>query len=681
MRKLWCLVFLTVFVMPGLSSASSNSNILGISCSDDVSSFDIPAIDYVMENFFEEDHFIHVNNTSIILSSDQFLGIIALLSRYNATKNVDYLSYAESVWNYSEQFYDSGYNHSADDSEKYTLDNSYALLANLELYAVTDNPKYLHRAEDISKKIVSMCNNNFFKTSSNNDNVDIKTQAIASFALLETGNESYRQIALSALNATINVYLDDGYNQSGKYYAIDNAMMIVATAEAYKITGIESFKETSEETAMFLYNMSITFFDTFIGVAPFVEKNETGFFTQNYNTTVLDQVWSYMALMKTADITGNSSYKENALRISDTLLLFWDFNNGGFIDGLNNVNKTFEPNALAVIVFETPVTISLEDFYSEVSVVLPKSLYASSANPSVSSECYAVSNFTINASRDLTSKTVFALLSKISSCNVSYGEGFCFKGNKTLNFYFDSVLGKYFFLFANLTKGVNSFQSWITLPVRFWNMSITPDSIVVNFRSCEPAFVNHTEFFLESNVTVSNVSVNGKLIDNYFIETYDGYIKISINETIEYNKTHFVINYTDDEKPRIDDVRFMSEGKEINEITPYEDVWVECDVEDNNIIENVVLSYNNGSGWESKNMTLTEGKYQSYLDTLDKDVKIYIKVTDLSGNTYESQTYILTMKKSQAADYLILYVVLAILMIAVGLAMIYRKMLKERHPD
>ncbi|MCG2826634.1 MAG: glycoside hydrolase family 76 protein, partial [Thermoplasmatales archaeon] len=252
MRKLWCLVFMVVFVMPGLSSASSNSNVLGIGCPDEVPSFDIPAADYIMENFFEEDHFTHINNTDIVFSSDQFLGIMVLLSIYNTTKNVDYLSYAENVWNYSEQFYDSGYKHSVNDPEKYVLDNSYALLANLELYAATNDSKYFERAENVSKKIVSMHSNSFFKTSLNNDTTDIKTQAVTSFALLETGNISCRDVALSTLNATIKKYLDDGYNQSGRYYAIDNAMMTFATAEAYEITGIESFKNVSEKTAMFL---------------------------------------------------------------------------------------------------------------------------------------------------------------------------------------------------------------------------------------------------------------------------------------------------------------------------------------------------------------------------------------------------------------------------------------------
>ena len=123
MRKLWCLVFLTVLLISALPSASSCPNVFAITYPDEMPSIDIPAADYIMENFFEEDHFIHANNTSAILSSDQFLGIMALLSRYNATKSEDYLNYAEKVWNYSEQFYDSGYKHNATDSEKYVWDN------------------------------------------------------------------------------------------------------------------------------------------------------------------------------------------------------------------------------------------------------------------------------------------------------------------------------------------------------------------------------------------------------------------------------------------------------------------------------------------------------------------------------------------------------------------------------
>jgi hypothetical protein len=676
MRKLWYLVFLTILLISALPSASSCPNVFAITYPDEMPSFDIPAADYIMENFFEEDHFIHVNNASIILSSDQFLGIMVLLSRYNITKNMDFLSYAETVWNYSEQFYDSGYNHSAVDSEKYVLDNSYALLANLELYAVTNDSKYIYRAENVSNIIISMRSNNFFKTSSNNDRVDIKTQAIASFALLEYGNDSYKQIALSALNATTtDEYLDEGYNQSGKYYAIDNAMMTFATAEAYDITGIESFKNVSEKTTRFLFNMSVTFYGTFIGVAPFVEKNETGFFTSDYNTTMLDQIWSYMALMKTADITGNSSYKENALWLSDAMLIFWDFNNGGFIDGLNNMNKTFEPNALAVIVFETPVNINLEDSYSEVSVVLPKSIYASSANPSVYSECHAVSNFTINANMVMSNKTVFDALSKISFCNVSYGDAFCFKENEEINLYFDSVTGKYFFLSTNLSKGVNSFQSWVPLPVYFLNMSITPDAIIVNFRSYEPASVNYTEIFLESNVTVTGVSVNGENIDSS-TSMEEGYIKVSINEAIKYNNTCVIISYSDNEKPIIEDVVFTSNGKQISEIVPYKEIWVECNAEDNNIVESVVLFYNNGSGWRSKNMIPTYGGYRAYLGAFDRDVEVYINATDLSGNTCQSQTYTLKVKKEQPANNIVFYVILMMLLIAAVIILILRKVPK-----
>ena len=679
MRKLWCLVFLTVLLISALPSASSCPNVFAITYPDEMPSIDIPAADYIMENFFEENYFTHINNTNIVLSSDQFLGVIAMLRLYNTTGNTSYLSYAETVWNYSEQFYDSGYKHNATDSEKYVWDNSYALLANLELYTATNNSKYSERAENVSKKIVSMRSNIFFKTSSNNDRVDIKTQAIASFALLKYGNDSCKQIALSVLNATIDEYLNDGYNQSGRYYAIDNAMMAFATAEAYEVTEDESFKNVSERTAQFLFNMSIIFYGTFICVAPFVEKNETGFFASDYNTTMLDQIWSYIALMKTAGITGNSTYKDNALWISDAMLIFWDFNNGGFTDGFTDgftsVNKTFEPNALTVIIFETPVTISLENFYSGVSVVLPKSIYASSANPFVSSRCYCVSNFTINANKVMSNKTVFGALSKISFYNVSYGDAFCFKENEEINLYFDSVTGKYFFLPTNLTKGINRFQSWVTLPIYFLNMSITPDAIIVNFGRYEPAFVNYTELFLESNVTVTGVSVDGESI--YFSASLEeGYIKISINETIKYNNTRVIINYSDNEKPRIDDVRFTSNGEEISEIVPYKEIWVECNAEDNNIVENVVLFYNNGSGWRSKNMIPTGDGYRAYLGAFDRDVEVYINATDLSGNTCQSQIYILKVKKEQPANYLVFYVLLMLLLIAAVIVLILRKVPK-----
>ena len=675
MRKLWCLVFLTVLLISALPSASSCPNVFAITYPDEMPSIDIPAADYIMENFFEENYFTHINNTNIVLSSDQFLGVIAMLRLYNTTGNTSYLSYAENVWNYSEQFYDSGYKHSADDSEKYTLDNSYALLANLELYRVTNDSKYLHRSEDVSTMIISMRSNSFFKTSSDNDSIDIKTQAISSFALLETGNISCRDTALSALNATIDEYLDDGYNQSGRYYAIDNAMMTFATAEAYEIIKDNSFKDVSEKTTGFLYNMSITFYGTFVGVAPFVEKNETGFFIPDYNTTMLDQIWSYMALMKTADITGNSSYKENALWLSNSFFLFWDFNNGGFTDGFTNINKTFVPNALTVIAFETPISISLEDFYSEVSIVLPKSIYASSANPSVYSECYAVSNFTINASRDMTNKIVFDVLSKISFYNMSYGDAFCIKENEILELYFDGVTGKYFFLSTNLSKGVNSFQSWVLLPVYFLNMSITPDAVIVNFGSYEPASVNYTEIFLESNVTVTGVSVNGENIDSS-TSMEEGYIKVSINEVIEYNNTRVIISYSDNEKPIINNVRFTSNGEQISEIMSYKEIWVECDAEDNNIVESVVLFYNNGSGWRSKNMIPTGDGYRAYLGAFDRDVEVYINATDLSGNTCPSQTYTLKVKKEQPANYLVFYVLLMMLLIAAVIVLILRKVPK-----
>ncbi|MCG2826292.1 MAG: glycoside hydrolase family 76 protein, partial [Thermoplasmatales archaeon] len=219
MRKLWCLVFLTILLISVLPSASSCPNVFAITYPDEVPSIDIPTADYIMENFFKEDHFIHVNNASTILSSDQFLGIMVLLSIYNTTKNVDYLNRAEDVWNYSEEnFYDDLdlYSYNISDDTKYVLDNSYALLANLELYGVTDDSKYLHRVENVSKMIISMqMENSLFPTLSQNSDVDIKTQAMASFALLKYGNDSYKQIALSVLNATIKKYLDDGYNQSG----------------------------------------------------------------------------------------------------------------------------------------------------------------------------------------------------------------------------------------------------------------------------------------------------------------------------------------------------------------------------------------------------------------------------------------------------------------------------------
>ena len=325
--------------------------------------------------------------------------------------------------------------------------------------------------------------------------------------------------------------------------------------------------------------------------------------------------------------------------------------------------------------FETPIIISLEDFYSEVSVVLPKSLYASSANPSVSSSCYAVSNFKINANSNMTDKMLFNVLSKISFCNVSYGDAFCFKEKEKMNLYFDSITGKYFFLFTNLIKGINSFQSWVQLPVYFFNMSITPDAIVVNFGSYEPVFVNYTEFFLESNVTVTGVSANSENVD-YSASMENGYIRLTINETVEYNQTCILISYSDNEKPVINDVRFTSNGEQISEIIPYKEIWVECDAEDNNIITDATLFYNDGSGWESKEMLDTGDGYRIYFGAFDRDVEVYINVTDLSGNTYQSQTYILKTEKEQPPNHLIFYVLLMMILIGAVIILILRKMFK-----
>ncbi|MBU2565224.1 MAG: hypothetical protein KJ655_03090, partial [Candidatus Thermoplasmatota archaeon] len=158
--------------------------------------------------------------------------------------------------------------------------------------------------------------------------------------------------------------------------------------------------------------------------------------------------------------------------------------------------------------------------------------------------------------------------------------------------------------------------------------------------------------------------------------TYDDYLKIFINETIEYNETRFVINYTDDEKPRIENVRFISNGEEINEIVQYEEIWVECSAEDNNIIENLILFYNDGSGWESKEMLDTGEGYRAYLGAFDRDVEVYINVTDLSGNTYQSQTYILKTEKEQPPNHLIFYVFLMMILIGAVIVLILRKVFK-----
>lgn len=650
---------------------------------DDAVSIDIPVSEFVLNHFLKGNYFIHSTDTELITSKDQFIGILALLRLYNTTTNDIYKESAESVWNYTEIFYDKDerlYRFSHDDEEKFTETNAYAILASLRLYGETDNTTYLDRARSIASKLKTFISEELFYTSDINHTFDIKTQGIVSLAFFGLYNatemQSYKNTAMNVLDACIDNYLNDGFEIDGMYKSIDNAVMGFVNALAYQISNDQRLNETAEKGSDFIRKFASRDESIEGERIRFVEKavEKKG---SNYTSVgvprALDQIWTYIAWIKSAEVTGNDSYLLASEILSKSMLLkFWDFENGGFYDDEWKEKKGFESNGLAIIAFASDYEIELRSSYSSIIFRIPSKRYTED----ITLDDYRnslLSTFTI-FSKDAGRKTIFESVDRIGAYPVPFipvvsTEPYIQDEEGNISaLKLDYSTGRYFFWNASFNKGVNNYSLILSdiLPVAFLNSSFTKNSIHLNFTTYNISIpVSVSEFFLRSfdlDITAVKVVYGTESKGLNFVYSKSER-KVSIEKLVYKNSTQIIFEYTDEVKPTVSDIQFLNKkvyGDEIQKGRVNEDVWVACKVDENNILDEVRVFYNDGKGWRNVSMSFFQGKYRACIGNFSEGkVEIYILAKDISGNTYKSETMSINIEREDDYTLMIIASVIA----------------------
>lgn len=679
LKQTIALLLATILLIPSVSSFEQTKT-------DSSTTFDLPLRDFIF-NFFRYNYFVNEINSNEVNCQNQFLGIIALLSLYNSTKDEKYKENALKVYNYSERFFDGLYAYSSDDDTKYTLNNSYAIISLLELYKATNNNSFLERAEKIANNI--NFNNTFFFTEDNNS-VELKSQALASYSFLklyeQTKNVSYLKISMSALNYTIENYLTDGYKISEEYFAIENAMLTFATYYAYKTTKNDFYKNATQRSAWFLLNMS-AFLQTndgyiFDGIFTSVKKENNEIIPVDERRLPIVNLWTYFAYSKVGEF--NSSYL-NQTKFLQTILIQknWDYSNIGFSE---EGKKHFETTAFALIIFNNKINLKHNEIEQRIKIVVQKKTFANMTRKEDFSNV-AISSFTIFSEEGIRNLTVFGKASTIKFFNLYYksiSKMYVLNESLSIQANFDSNYTNYFVFFTNLNKGENNFTFVVEngLRLSFVNSTITKEKISINLFSPIQTNITYSEFLLESsNITITFVKVNGKNLNFTVVKNFADldsgkrYTKVIINDTISF-PNELEIFYSDNEEPRTKEILFRDKevyGNATTNFTKDTDIWVECSVEDNNLIKKVELFYNYGEGWKSKEMYLKMDRFRANIGKVNSsEVKIYIRAEDIYGNVYESENYTIRAKniveiENSQIDYtnFYLFVILGLFLVGV----------------
>lgn len=656
-------------------ASSTNSWVIAF---EQLPSTDIPCTEILLTNFnlstkkFESNY-----------SKDQLLGIIALTKLWNDTKEQKYLQYAEGVWDYCElSFYSQqarGYQHNISNATIYTVDNSYGIVANLELYLATNNSKYLDRTKTLVDLILNLRNGSFFKISNVSSDIELSTQSLACMALLElssvTKAQDYCNEALSCLNATAEEYLDErcGYRVQlanySIYYSDCNAKLIVATARAYKLTNIDSFKSASLKVTNFLiHNLTIgTPAGLMIAFGGF--GNETYYETSILPASSETQLWSCIALSEIYQITNSSSYLELETQlILATLFRYWDFTKGGF--------ASLESNFIATLISKSDYELAPKEHYTEITLTLPatkRCVYSAYYS------AYGIFNFTIFSELNI-NKIIFDNITKLGAYTISSAyqtitpfvipEG----TNKTVC----CIIEENYFLFnASLSSGVNNLTLYTSIPIIFLNSSTNSTWLTINFRNFyfKDILVNQTTIKLSA----TNISLKRALIDeNNTLFNYNQNSSEIVISNISYSRNlSLKLEYEDLEAPKIANVAFVSEGKKIDKLEKGKDVYLSCEVTDNNVLEKITVYYNDGSTWKNKTMfSVGNNKYQAWLGSFETPVEAYIKAVDISGNEIITESIFLGVAEEKPISYQYLIIIASIIIVVVALVILFVKIKK-----
>ncbi|MDI6887113.1 MAG: hypothetical protein QMC98_00525 [Candidatus Thermoplasmatota archaeon] len=634
---------------------------------EDLPSIDLSSTNKLIANFnytagrFETDY-----------SHQQLLGIIALLSVANNTKNYSYLELAEKVWYYCENFYDGhnrAYRYNISNYTFYIIDNSYGILANLELYRIVGKIKYLERAKNIGNFILNNQPSDYFNISNLNSSIDLNTQALASIALLELYKETKTQsylAALKALNATKRDYFKHkGYrtelNNTSVYYGGHNAKLAVANAKAYELTNITEFKILALDIVDFLIS-NLTFAQArgFLLAYAGIEKN--GFFElKPYFASSETQLWFCIALSSLYKLTNNNSYSDYAKSVILATLLpyeqyylrFWDFENGGYLD-LNS-------NFIAVLLTRSEYKTDPKDAYTAMSLTLPKSKFCSYYSGYYST--YGIFNFTILSESNI-NKVIVEDVSKLGAYPIKlYHQSFSPAVFDSKGMAIECILeNKYLIFNANLSSGYNNFTLYTSIPLLFLNASMNATFASINFIAFNhDIFLNQTIISFEA----TNIGLKKLFCDNKSLEfeyNYSTSVLAISNITFTGNST-LILEYEDKEKPRIANLSFSA-----HKVEKGIDIYVICEVTDNNVLENVIIYYNDASGWQSKSMLYVgESKYQAYLGSFENSVGVYVEAGDISGNRATTEIVYLHAEPQKEPQilYLIVLCIVIIFVIAV----------------
>lgn len=639
-------------------------------------SMDVPAGKSVTEMFNATEHRFLSNN-----SKTQLLGIETLVKLWHDTNNSSYLEQAEDLWDYCKANFSDPisncYEHNLTNTTIYTEDNCYGITANLALYNATNTSKYLERANSLAQQILGMRSETFFNLSTTNPTVDLNVQALAVIALFDiyeiTKNQTLLDESLRTINSTNLNYLDKnftrGYKIDNMYYGAQNVKLAVAAARAYKLTNISDYRNITERIVNFIMD-NLTTLD--FGYGPAVVycgiENGTYYNITQYMELPDVQLWMCIALSETYEITGNVSYLElGRYYCASTIWYFWNFLYGGF--------GYLEADMLAVIGFEKNYELKPTNAITEINLTVPKS-----KKTSIQDYCsaYGIFNFTAISDTNITDKIIFDLVKKLGAYPIpEYYQRFepaviSEQGNdESMTCY---INGEYFIIYGNLSSGYNNLTLLAPIPIIFVNTSINATHITMRFANLysEPVIVNRTEFLLTStNISLKKCYCNGSeiLYDN------TNYSSIVISNLSYTGNMTFTLEYEDKEPPNITSISFKSHGETVSQVEKGAGGYAICSVEDNNVLDNVKIFYNNGSGWKNTTMTpIGNNIYQAYMGIFEKDLEIHVEAKDVSGNLANKSTTLkmIATKEDNALRQNVL-ILIAIIIVAVVIAWVWRK--------
>ncbi len=315
--------------------------------------------DSVIGGFNESDDVIVKKRTF-----DNMLMIVELLELHTAEPHVEYITYAEEIFNFE-------YNYLWDNQKKLFLsfcnpdgsnpsnfvnstDNILAVFALLKLYTITNDQTYLDIANLTLSSIDSVfrdtTNGGYFRS---NLTSDTNKYAYDNFLLslylaeiVQTGllSSNIRNIALNRAENTLDLlilnYLNGTYgfftggdqqwlNPLTDKSAGINALAMSALIAVYDINSNQSYLEIADEVAQFI---DISFWDS-TGISRGYNTTVSWDASTTISSTKYLEVNSMvmLAFLRLFEISYNSTHYQNALKVSDFLDLYlWDANFGGF---------------------------------------------------------------------------------------------------------------------------------------------------------------------------------------------------------------------------------------------------------------------------------------------------------------------------------------------------------------